>query len=118
MSRREFITLLGGAAAWPFAARAQHLAMPTVGVLYGGTSDDFAYLLHSLRRGLREIGYIESRNVAIEYRWVENRYDRVQALAEELVQGQVDVIVAIGGGGYICKDRESDDADHPDCVHH
>jgi putative ABC transport system substrate-binding protein len=103
MSRREFITLLGGAAAWPFAARAQHLAMPTVGVLYGGTSDDFAYLLHSLRRGLREIGYIESRNVAIEYRWAENRYDRVQALAEELAQGQVDVIVAIGGGGYVAK---------------
>ncbi len=104
MTRREFITLLGSAAAaWPLAVRAQQSSMPTVGILYGGTSDDFAYLLPSFRRGLRESGYIESRNVAIDYRWAENRYDRVPTLAEELVQRQVDVIVAIGGGGYVAK---------------
>jgi putative tryptophan/tyrosine transport system substrate-binding protein len=103
MKRREFITLLSGAAAWPVAARAQQAAMPVVGVLYGGTSDDFAYLLSPFRRGLRESGYIESRNVAIEYCWAENRYDRVPMLAQELVQRQLDVIVAIGGGGYVAK---------------
>jgi ABC-type uncharacterized transport system substrate-binding protein len=104
MKRRDFITLLGGAAvAWPLAARAQQSSVPTIGILYGGTSDDFAYLLPSFRRGLRESGYIESRNVAIDYRWAENRYDRVPTLAEELVQRQVDVFVAIGGGGYVAK---------------
>src|SRR5262245_26888117 len=104
MKRREFITLLGGAAAaWPLAARGQQSSVPTVGILYGGTSDDFSYLLPSFRRGLRESGYIESRNIAIDYRWAENRYDRVPTLAEELVQRQVDVIVAIGGGGHVAK---------------
>jgi putative ABC transport system substrate-binding protein len=103
LGRRKFLATLGGAAAaWPLVARAQQPSVPTIGILYGGTSDDFAYLLPSFRRGLRESGYIESRNVAIEYRWAENRYDRVQALAEELIQ-QVDVIVAIGGGGHVAK---------------
>jgi putative tryptophan/tyrosine transport system substrate-binding protein len=103
-TRRQFIMLLGsGVAGWPLAGRAQQSSVPTLGILYGGTSDDFAYLLPSFRRGLRESGYIESRNVAIDYRWAENRYDRVPTLAEELVQRQVDVIVAIGGGGYVAK---------------
>jgi putative tryptophan/tyrosine transport system substrate-binding protein len=104
VKRRDFMTLLGGAVAvWPLAVRAQQSSVPTVGVLYGGTSNDFAYLLPSFRRGLRESGYIESRNVTIDHRWAENRYDRVPTLAEELVQRQVDVIVAIGGGGYVAK---------------
>ena len=103
MRRREFITLIGSAAAWPLAARAQQAAMPVIGVLYGGSSDTYGYLLTAIRRGLRESGFIEGRNVAIEYRWAEDRYDRVPMMAEDLVRRQVDVIVANGGGGYVAK---------------
>ena len=104
IGRRELLVALGGAAAaWPLAARAQQPAMPVIGLLYGGSSDAFGYLLTAIRRGLRESGYIEGRNVAIEFRWAEDRYDRVPALAEDLVRRQVDVIIANGGGGYVAK---------------
>jgi ABC-type uncharacterized transport system substrate-binding protein len=101
--RREFISLLGGAAAWPLAARAQQPTMPVIGFLYGGTSADAAYYLPAFRRGMREMGYIEGRNVAIEFRWAEDRYDRAAALAEDLVRRPLSLIVAIGGGGSVAK---------------
>jgi ABC-type uncharacterized transport system substrate-binding protein len=98
MRRREFIGLIGGAAvAWPLAAHAQQSAMPVVGFLGTASAGPFAHLVASLRRGLQETGFVEGRNVAIEYRWAEGQYDRVPALAADLVRRQVAVIVTVGG---------------------
>jgi putative ABC transport system substrate-binding protein len=98
MRRREFITLLGGAAAaWSVAARAQQAAMPVIGLLDPRSPDALADRLRGFRRGLKENGYTEGENVAIEYRWAENQNERMQELAVELVQRRVAVIVTPGG---------------------
>jgi ABC-type uncharacterized transport system substrate-binding protein len=97
LNRREVITLIGGAAAWPLAARAQQAAMPVIGFMSGRSPEDSAHLLATFRQGLSEMGFAEGQNVVIEFRWARGQYDRLPALATELVERPVAVLAALGG---------------------
>src|SRR5262245_63722624 len=96
MRRREFITLIGGAAAWPLAARAQQPTMPVIGFLHGASPGPYARFMPGFHQGLKETGYTEGGNVAGEYRWAEDRYDRLPHLAAALVDRRVRVSSAAG----------------------
>ena len=95
MRRRQFITLLGGAAAWPLAARAQQAAMPVIGLLSGSSTNAIPHLVAALQRGLEDNGFVEGQNLAMDQRWADGQFDRLPSMAAELVRRQVALIIAL-----------------------
>src|SRR5215813_9715447 len=116
MRRRKFITLLGSAAAaWPMAARAQQARMPVLGFLGSAAEADYKTTTAAVRRGLNEAGYVEKQNLLIDYRWADFQYERLPALAAELVKRPVDAIFATRQRGLRAR-RQGGDGEHPDRV--
>jgi putative tryptophan/tyrosine transport system substrate-binding protein len=103
VKRRTFIAGLGGTVAWPAVARAQQPGLPVMGFLNGGSPGGYAPMLAAFRRGLKEIGFVEGQNVAVEYRWLEGQFDRAPEMAAELVRRQVVLIVANDPGNLAAK---------------
>src|SRR5438034_11791374 len=96
IGRRYFITLLGGAAAWPLAARGQHSKPTVIGLVNSGSEKAFSHLMAALHQGLREKGYVEGQNLTVVYRWADGHYDRLPALAADLVRRRVALIISTG----------------------
>jgi hypothetical protein len=107
MKRRQFITLIGGAAAWPLAARAQQPTIPAIGWMSGRSPEDSTHLVAAFHQGLREAGFVEGQNVSIEYRWARGQYEKLPALAAELVSRGVAVLIGVAGAAIAAKQATS-----------